>query len=145
MSSLSHYAPLAGRVLIGLAFAIHGITKIFKFGDIVDMLAGIGFPLATAFAVILIAIEIGAGALLIFNIATQWAAYALVLVLVVATLFVHAPSIDMANLKGTLGSTLNHLLMIGGLLAVAGASRTNPPAAGMNSTPHANPGDAPGV
>lgn len=113
------YAPTAGRVLAGLAFALIGVMKAFNFAGVTAMLSDIGFPVAVVFAVALIIVEIGAGALLVVNVATRYAAYVLALVLVIAVLTVH---LNMENIMMSAMPILQHLLMIGGLLAIAGSA-----------------------
>ncbi len=64
------YLGSINRILLGLTMLIPGLLKLFvmKPAAIIDMLSGLGFPAATAFAWILIIAEIASGV----SILAQW-------------------------------------------------------------------------
>jgi putative oxidoreductase len=86
------YAPLVLRVATGLVFAMHGYQKLTQMGvdGVAGFLGSLGFPLATFFAVILIAVELLGGVALILGLFTHWAAKLTAIVALVALLTVHA-------------------------------------------------------
>jgi putative oxidoreductase len=85
------YAPLVLRVVTGLIFAMHGYQKLTQMGvsGVAGFLDGLGFPLASVFAVILIAVELLGGLALIAGFMTHWAAKLCAIVAVVALFTVH--------------------------------------------------------
>src|SRR3979409_93282 len=81
--------PLVGRILIGLIFLVAGIRKVMGFAGAVAYLTKLGFPAPEVMAVIAIIIEIGGAILLIVGWRTRWAAWLLVLFVVVAAFAAH--------------------------------------------------------
>lgn len=90
-SRWSGYAPLVLRVATGLVFAMHGYQKLTQMGleGVSGFLAGLGFPLAGVFAVILIAVELLGGIALILGFFTHWAAKLAAVVALVGLVTVH--------------------------------------------------------
>jgi putative oxidoreductase len=85
------FASLFLRVSTGLVFLMHGWQKLeMGVPGVSGFLASLGFPAPDAFAVILIAAEVGGGALLILGAFTHWAAKILSFVALVALVTVHA-------------------------------------------------------
>ena len=77
MNALTPYAAFFMRLAVGLVFLQHGWYKFHHMGvaGVAGMLHGIGFPFATIFAVILIAVEtIGAICVVIGFYTRFWAA-----------------------------------------------------------------------
>ena len=76
MNALTPYAAFFMRLAVGGVFLLHGISKFERgIGATAHFLAGIGFPFATIFAVILIAIEtVGAACVLLGILTRVWAA-----------------------------------------------------------------------
>ena len=92
MNQLTPYAAFFMRLAVGGVFLNHGITK-FQNGitATAHMLANIGFPFATIFAVILITIEtVGAICILLGILTRAWAA-TMAVVMVVAIVAVKIP------------------------------------------------------
>lgn len=79
------------RIVIGAIFAVHGYQKLTEMGvdGTAGFLAQLGFPMASVFAVLLIAAELGGGLLLIAGAFTHWVAKILTIVAAVALLTVH--------------------------------------------------------
>jgi putative oxidoreductase len=71
--------PIA-RTSSGAIFFIVGLTKIFSFAGVAGWIASSGLPFAKLLLVLTIAIEVGAGLLLIIGRQTRWAALALAFV-----------------------------------------------------------------
>ena len=89
MNSLTPYAAFFMRLAVGGVFLLHGIGKFERgIGATAHMLAGIGFPFSTIFAVILMTIEtVGAICVLLGILTRVWAAV-MAVVMVVAILAV---------------------------------------------------------
>lgn len=89
MNSLTPYAAFIMRLAVGGVFLLHGIAKFERgIGATAHMLAGVGFPFATVFAVILMTIEtVGAICILLGILTRAWAA-TMAVVMIVAILAV---------------------------------------------------------
>lgn len=85
------FAPTVLRLATGLVFAMHGWQKLSTMGveGVAGFLASLGFPAATLFAVLLIAIELLGGIALILGAFTYWAAALSAIVAFVAFFTVH--------------------------------------------------------
>ena len=84
------HAPFILRVVTGVIFAMHGYQKFTGgVGKVAGFLDSLGFPIATVFAVILIAAELLGGIALILGLFTRYAAKILAIVAVVALFTVH--------------------------------------------------------
>ena len=83
------YAPLVGRILMSLIFFISAYGKITAFGPTAANMAARGMPMTDVLLVCAIAIEIVGATLLIIGWKTEWAALALIVFLVPATLYFH--------------------------------------------------------
>lgn len=90
-SAWGGYAPLVLRLVTGAIFAMHGYQKLTEMGvdGVAGFLGGLGFPLASVFAVILIAAELLGGIALILGAFTHWVSKLLAVVAVVALVTVH--------------------------------------------------------
>ena len=77
----SEYAALLLRVTLGVMFIAHGLLKIvvFTLPGTVQFFEQVGFP--GVFAYLVVALEIGGGALLIAGVATRWVSLALLPIL----------------------------------------------------------------
>ncbi len=88
--SYHDYAPLVLRVVAGAIFLVHGLDKLKQgLEGTAGFLAGLGFPAATLFAILLIAVEVLGGLALILGLYTHWAAKLLAIVAAVAFFTVH--------------------------------------------------------
>ena len=83
------YGPLAGRTMMALIFLQSGIEKIPAFGATAGAMAAKGMPMAEVLLVGAIAFELVGATLLIVGLHTRWAALALIIFLVPATLYFH--------------------------------------------------------
>ncbi len=90
MEGKSAYAPLILRVVTGLVFAMHGYQKLQGgLEGVTGFLTSLGFPAASMFAVILIAVELLGGIALILGAFTHLAAKLTSIVAAVALFTVH--------------------------------------------------------
>ena len=112
MNALTPYAAFFMRLAVGGVFLLHGIAKFGRgIGATAGMLANIGFPFPTIFAVILITIEtVGAICVLLGILTRAWAAV-MAVVMVVAILAV--------KLRNGMNFELEALLLAGAVTLVA--------------------------
>ncbi len=90
MSTSRDLAALVGRILIALLFVPAGWGKIVGFAGTTGYIASKGLPLPAVAAGIAIAVELGAGLLLLAGFKTRWAALALFVFLIPTTFIFHA-------------------------------------------------------
>ena len=78
-------------VLLGLVMLVAGLLKLFVMGvgTVEGMLAGFGFPMAIAFAWLLIIAEIASGVLVLAKWKLEYVTWVPVVILVVATFTAH--------------------------------------------------------
>jgi putative oxidoreductase len=81
--------PLAARLLMVALFLPAGINKISGFEGTVGYIASVGLPFATLGAIIAVVIEIVAPLALLIGFQTRWAALALAVFTLAATVFFH--------------------------------------------------------
>jgi putative oxidoreductase len=118
---LTPYAAFFMRLAVGGVFLIHGIAKFERgIGATAQMLAGIGFPFATIFAVILMTIEtVGAICILLGILTRAWAA-TMAVVMIVAILAVRVPNGQNFELEALLLAGAVTLVALGdGPLSIA--------------------------
>jgi putative oxidoreductase len=114
MNTIFH--PLA-RFLVALIFLLSGVGKLFGFAQTSAMMQGVGFPAPSFFLVCAISIEIIGGFLLLIGYKTRFAALALIVFLVTATLIFHVPSIsDPAKGQDQMIQILKNLAILGALI-----------------------------
>jgi putative oxidoreductase len=112
VNSLTPYAAFFMRLAVGGVFLIHGIAKFERgIGATAHMLANVGFPFSTIFAVILMTIEtVGAICILLGILTRAWAG-AMAVVMVVAILAV--------KVRNGMNFELEALLLAGAVTLVA--------------------------
>jgi len=120
----SQYGPWLGRALLSAIFLVSGWGKLTGWAGTVAMMAGKGLPLAPVLAAAAILVELGGGLVLLSGLrsfgAVRWAALALFLYLIPATLLFH-------NFWAFTGEALRmqqihffkNLAIMGGLIHVA--------------------------
>jgi putative oxidoreductase len=111
---------LLARVFIAALFLVSGTRKLLAYAATVGYFAKLGFPAAEAFTVIAIVIEIGGGLMLVAGWRTRWAAWALIVLVAVATAMSHRFwQFDAAQQVNQMNHFLKNFAVIGGLLFVA--------------------------
>jgi putative oxidoreductase len=88
-ASARNTLALIGRTLLALMFVIAGYTKIGGFAGVVGYVASKGLPLPHVVALLTIALELGAGLALIVGFYARWAALALALFTLSASVLFH--------------------------------------------------------
>lgn len=116
---MKHYGPPAGRVLLALIFVISGWGKITDFSGTVAYMEAKGMPLTGLLAVGAIIVELGGSAALILGWKARWAAAAIFLFMVPATLIFHNFwAADPAQAQGQTIHFLKNLGIMGGMLYI---------------------------
>jgi putative oxidoreductase len=121
VNALTPYAAFFMRLAVGGVFLLHGIAKFERgIGATAHMLAGMGFPFATIFAVILLTIEtVGAICILLGILTRAWAA-AMAVEMAVAIVAVKLPGHQNFELEALLLAGAVTLVALGdGPLSVA--------------------------
>ena len=128
MNALTPYAAFFMRLAVGGVFLLHGIGKFERgIGATAHMLAGMGFPLATVFAVILMTIEtVGAICVLLGILTRAWAAV-MAIEMAVAIVAVKLPGHGNIELEALLLAGAVTLVALGdGPLSVAVRFKQSP-------------------
>jgi putative oxidoreductase len=119
MDAISHFGPLAGRVLIALIFVLSGFGKITGFEGTVGYIASKGLPLPQIAAVAAIVVELGGGILLIAGWKARWAAGAMfIFTAAAAVLFHNFWAVPADQAQNTMIHFMKNISMMGGLLYV---------------------------
>lgn len=120
LNSLHNPFTLVGRVLMAALFLPAGVSKIAGFAGTVGYIASKGVPLPEAAAIIAIIVEVGGGLALILGFKMRWAALALALFTLIATLMFHnywtLPA-DQQMMQQLM--FMKNIAVIGGLLTLA--------------------------
>ena len=109
------YLPFIGRVLIGLPFAMSGLSKLAAYGPTTQLIAAAGLPfppLAFAMAAV---VELGGGLLLILGYRVRPVAFALAAFSLAAAVSFHSNFAD----QNQMIHFLKNVMMAGGLLQIA--------------------------
>ena len=118
------YAGL-GRILLGLYFVVPGIAKILGYAGTLTLMQTKGVPLAELLLPVTIAMQVGLGALLMFNRQVRISALLLFGLTIIINLYIHN-FWDLAGDPGQAHETQNfvkNLAIAAGLLVLAGRSQ----------------------
>ena len=113
MNSTS-YLAFAGRVLIGVPFAMSGLSKLAAYGATTAMIGAVGLPVPPLAYAVAVAVELGGGLLLIAGFQTRIVAIALALFSLATALSFHSNFAD----QNQMIHFLKNIMMAGGLLQV---------------------------
>jgi putative oxidoreductase len=89
MNASSDALSLIGRILLAVIFLVSGFGKIGGFEGLIGAIASKGLPAPQVFAVLTVAIELGAGLMLVFGWKARWGAFLLAVYTVIVTYFFH--------------------------------------------------------
>lgn len=118
------YAGL-GRILLGLYFVVPGISKIVGYAGTLALMQTKGVPLAELLLPVTIVMQVGLGALLMFNQQVRISALLLFGLTIIINLYIHN-FWDLAGDPGQAHETQNfvkNLAIAAGLLVLAGRSQ----------------------
>jgi len=108
------YVPLAGRLLIGLPFAMTGLGKLAALGPTSEMIRAAGLPLPPVALALAIIVELGGGLLLVAGYRTRVAATALFLFSLATAVSFHRNFAD----QNQMIHFLKNVMIAGGLLQI---------------------------
>ena len=114
MTMAYRYLPFIGRILIGLPFAMSGLSKLAAYGPTMAMIAAAGLPLPPLAFAVAVAVELGAGLLLIVGYRVRLAALVLAVFSVATAVSFHSNFAD----QNQLIHFLKNVMMAGGLLQI---------------------------
>ena len=115
------YAPLAGRILVALIFLFSAYGKIGAFDATAANMASKGMPATDMLLGCAIVLEIVGAALLIVGWKTEWAALALIVFLVPATLYFHNYwSYPAEQVRNQRNHFMKNVTILGALVFVVG-------------------------
>ena len=110
----TRYLAFAGRLLIGLPFAMSGLGKLGAYGATTAMIGAVGLPPPPLAFAVAVAVELGGGLLLIAGFQTRYVAAALALFSLVTAVSFHANFAD----QNQMIHFLKNVMMAGGLLQI---------------------------
>jgi putative oxidoreductase len=109
------YLPFIGRILIGLPFAMSGLSKLAAYGPTTAMIGAAGLPLPPLAFAVAVAVELGGGLLLILGYSVRPVALALAAFSIATALSFHSNFAD----QNQMIHFLKNVMMAGGLLQIA--------------------------
>src|SRR5437899_10192258 len=129
------YLSFAGRLLIGLPFAMGGLSKLAAYGPTTAMIAAVGLPVPPLAFAVAVAVELGGGLLLIAGYQTRAVALALAVFSIAAAVAFHSNFAD----QNQMVHFLKNVMMAGGLLQIAafGAGALSIDNRAKNTAPYA--------
>jgi putative oxidoreductase len=110
----NRYLPFVGRLLIGLPFAMSGLSKLAAYGQTTAIIAAVGLPVPPLAYAVAVAIELGGGLLLIAGFQTRIVATALALFSIATAVSFHSNFAD----QNQMIHFLKNVMMAGGLLQI---------------------------
>ena len=113
--SLTRYLPFVGRLMIGLPFAMSGLSKLGAYSATTGMIGAVGLPFPPLAFAVAVAIELGGGLLLIAGYRVRFVAAALALFSLATAMSFHSNFAD----QNEMIHFLKNVMMAGGLLQIA--------------------------
>jgi putative oxidoreductase len=111
----SRYLPFIGRILIGLPFAMSGLSKLGAYGLTTQMITAAGLPFPPLAFAVATAVELGGGLLLVLGYRVRPVALALAAFSIATAVSFHNNFAD----QNQMIHFLKNLMMAGGLLQIA--------------------------
>src|SRR5277367_7130876 len=108
------YVPFAGRLLIGLPFAMSGLSKLGAIGPTTAAIRAVGLPFPPLALAVCVAVEVGGGLLLIAGFKARTVAALLALFSLVTAAAFHSNFAD----QNQMIHFLKNVMMAGGLLQI---------------------------
>lgn len=110
----TRYLPFAGRLLIGLPFAMSGLSKLAAYGATTEMIGAAGLPAPPLAFATAVAVELGGGLLLIAGFRARAVAIVLALFCLATALSFHSNFAD----QNQMIHFLKNIMIAGGLLQI---------------------------
>jgi putative oxidoreductase len=111
----TRYLPFAGRLMIGLPFAMSGLGKLAAYGATTAMIGAVGLPFPPLAYAVAVAVELGGGVLLVAGYQARVVAIALAVFSLAAAISFHSNFAD----QNQMIHFLKNVMMAGGLLQIA--------------------------
>jgi putative oxidoreductase len=111
----TRYLPFAGRLMIGLPFAMSGLGKLAAFGATTAMISAAGLPFPPLAYAVAVAVELGGGLLLIAGYQARSVAIALAVFSLATAVSFHSNFAD----QNQMIHFLKNVMIAGGLLQIA--------------------------
>ncbi|WP_375783328.1 DoxX family protein [Bradyrhizobium sp. Pha-3] len=113
--SATKYFPFAGRLLIGLPFAMSGLSKLGAYAATTGLISAVGLPFPPLAFAVAVVVELGGGLLLIAGYQARAVALALAVFSVATAVAFHSNFAD----QNQMIHFLKNVMMAGGLLQIA--------------------------
>ena len=110
----TRYLPLIARLMIGLPFAMSGLSKLGASGATTGMISAVGLPVPPLAFAVAVAVELGGGLLLVAGYHARAAAAALAVFSLATAISFHANFAD----QNQMIHFLKNVMMAGGLLQI---------------------------
>jgi putative oxidoreductase len=118
-TTLNNVVTLAGRTLLALIFIVSGFGKITGFAGTAGFMASKGMPMAEVLLVGAIAVEFLGGLMLLLGWKARWAALAIFIFIIPATLVFHNPAgLTGQEAQNQMIQVMKNLSIMGGMLMV---------------------------
>ena len=118
-TTLNDVCTLAGRALLASIFIVSGFGKITGFSATAGFMASKGMPIAEVLLVGTIAVEFLGGLMLLVGWKARWAALAIFLFIIPATLIFHNPAgLTGQEAQNQMINVMKNLAIMGGMLMV---------------------------
>lgn len=118
-TTLNNGFSLAGRALLALIFIVSGFGKITGFAGTAGFMASKGMPMSEVLLVGAIAVEFLGGLMLLVGWKARWAALAIFLFIIPATLVFHNPAgLTGQEAQNQMINIMKNLSIMGGMLMV---------------------------
>jgi putative oxidoreductase len=111
---MNSYLPFIGRVLIGLPFAMSGLSKLAAYGPTTAKIGAVGLPFPPLAFAVAVAVELGGGLLLILGYRVRPVALALAVFSLATAVSFHNNFAD----QNQMIHFLKNVMMAGGLLQI---------------------------
>jgi putative oxidoreductase len=111
----TRYLAFAGRLLIGLPFAMSGLGKLAAYGPTTAMIAAVGLPVPPLAYAVAVAVELGGGFLLIAGYQARLVAIGMALFCFATAVSFHGNFAD----QNQMIHFLKNVMIAGGLLQIA--------------------------
>ena len=113
--SFTRYLPFAGRLLIGLPFAMSGLSKLGAYAATTGLINAAGLPFPPLAFAVAVAVELGGGLLLIAGYQARAVALALAVFSLATAVAFHSNFAD----QNQMIHFLKNVMIAGGLLQIA--------------------------
>ena len=110
----TRYIPFAGRLLIGLPFAMSGLGKLAAIGPTTEMIRAAGLPLPPVALALAVIVELGGGLLLVAGFQARIVAAVLVVFAFATAVSFHSNFAD----QNQMIHFLKNVMIAGGLLQI---------------------------